>query len=215
MTSIPRRPSTNPGLTTQAHGSSNGNAAKSICLIVGCVCLAGFLIDMVAVGMPPDLFALEWRVSFLKQLGDRSIILLFGSALLLYSQLGNRRLTRPLSLICLGVGVAFMLSCILIIRDGLVLQEQAANTINTQAEQLQAQIEQSKGSPEIPADVTPEQFAQATQQVTTQAEQLKQNAQTGITKAGLASIGNLIVVGLGLIGLGRFGLVGSRQMIRR
>ncbi|WP_121969136.1 HpsJ family protein [Leptolyngbya sp. BC1307] len=210
MTSI-RRPQASYANQPKSENDSPYNA-KQVCLIVGLTCLAGFCIDTLTLGLPPSPFNLQWRVNFLQQVGDRSIILLFGSALLLYSQLGNRRLTRPLSLICLGVGVAFMLSCILIIRDSLILQEQAVGNITTQAEQLQAQIEESKGSPELLAEVTPEQIAQAEQQLTSQAEQLKQNAQTGITKAGLASIGNLIAVGAGLVGLGRFGLTSARRM---
>ena len=211
MSSIskPRAPYRNQ--TTNTNGVSFGS--QQLCLIVSLVCLAGFAVDMLAIGMPPSPFDLSWRINFLQQVGDRSIILLFGSALLLYSQLGNRRLTKPLSLMFLGIGIAFILSCILIIRDGLILQDQAVNNINTQAQQLQEQIEQSKGSPELPENVTPEQFAQAAAQVTSQAEQLKQNAQAGITKAGLASTGNLIVVGLGLIGLGRFGLFNARRKI--
>lgn len=211
MSSIPRSKIPYPNQTASTGG--NYPATKQICLIVSLVCLAGFAIDALALGLPPNPFDLEWRVGFLQQVGDRSIILLFGSALLLYSQIGNRRLTRPLSLICLGVGVAFMLSCILIIRDSLILQEQTVSNITTQAEQFQAQIEESKGSPELLAEVTPEQIAQAEQLLTSQAEQLKQNAQTGITKAGLASIGNLIAVGVGLVGLGRFGLTSARRMV--
>jgi hypothetical protein len=181
-------------------------------MIVALVCLAAFCIDMISIGLPPSPLDLQWRVGFLQQMGDRSIILLFGISLLLYSSLGNRRVTRSISLMCLGVGVAFMLSCILIIRDGLILQDQALQNISNQAEQLQAQIEESKGSADLPADVTPEQFAQAAEEVTSQAEELKQNARTGITRAGLASIGNLVVVGLGLIWLGRFGLMIVRRV---
>lgn len=207
MTSIPKpRTYSNPPVI--ATGPSSG--ARQICMIVALACLAGFCIDMLSIGLPPGLFDLQWRVGFLQQMGDRSIILLFGTSLLLYSFLGNRRLTRPLSLICLGVGVAFILSCILIIRDGLIFQDQALQNITTQAEQLQTQIQESKGSADLPTNVTPEQFAQAAEQVTSQAEVLKQNARTGITRAGLASIGNLVVVGLGLIGLGRFGLTTAR-----
>ena len=209
MTSVPR-----PRTTHARQSAPPTNAdfnAKRLCLIVGLTCLGGFVIDMISIGLPFSPFNLQWRVGILQQLGDRSIILSFGSALLLYSQMGNRRLAKPLSLICLGVGVAFMLSCILVIRDGLILQDQAVSNISTQAQQLQEQIEQSKGSPELPENITPEQFKQAAAQVEGQAAQLKQNAQTGITKAGLASTGNLIVVGLGLIGLGRFGLVSVRR----
>lgn len=184
--------------------------AKQICLIVGLVCLAGFFIDALAIGMPLNLFDLPWRVNFLQQIGDRSIVLLFGVALFLYSQLGNRRLTKPLSLLCLGVGVAFMLSCILVVRDSLILKDQSLNAISTQLEQLQSQIETTRNSSEIPPEVTLEQFDIAAQQLTGQAEQLRQNTSNQITKSGIASIGNLIVVGAGLIGLGRFGLTASK-----
>ena len=190
------------------------SGAKQICLIVGLVCLAGFAVDMLAISMPLNPFDLPWRINFLQQMGDRSIILLFGSALILYSQVGNRRLTKPLSLILLGIGVAFILSSVLVIRDSLILQDQTINNISTQAEQLQTQIEDSRGNPELPPEITSEQFDQAAQQITTQAEQLKQNTRSGITKAGLASIGNLIVVGMGLIGLGRFGLTTARRIQR-
>jgi hypothetical protein len=181
---------------------------------VAIACITAFCIDMLSIGMPPSPLSVEWRVGFLQQLGDRSIIFLFGTSLLLYSALGDRRLTKPLSLVCLGVGVAFMLSCLLIVRDGLVLQDRAVQNITTQAEQLQTQIEESRGSAELPADVTPEQFAQAAEQVTSQAEILKQNARSGITRAGLASVGNLVVVGLSLVGLGRFGLTTARRIAR-
>ncbi len=169
---------------------------------------------MLAIAMPLSPFDLPWRINFLQQMGDRSIILLFGSALLLYSQLGNRRLSRPISLILLGIGMAFVLSSVLVIRDSLILRDQTLTNISTQAEQLQTQIEESRGSVELPPEVTPEQLTQAALQVNTQAEQLKQDARSGITKAGLASIGNLTVVGLGMLGLGRFGLGTVRRMSR-
>ena len=212
MTSIskPRVPYRNQPVAT--NGTDFGG--KQICLIVGLVCLAGFAVDMLAISMPLNPFDLPWRINFLQQMGDRSIILLFGSALILYSQVGNRRLTKPLSLILLGIGVAFILSSVLVIRDSLILQDQTINNISTQAEQLQTQIEDSRGNPELPPEITSEQFDQAAQQITTQAEQLKQNTRSGITKAGLASIGNLIVVGMGLIGLGRFGLTTARRIQR-
>lgn len=188
--------------------------SKQICLIVGAVCLAGFIVDVLAIGMPLNPFDLPWRINFLQQVGDRSIILLFGAALVLYSQLGNRRLTRSMSLFLLGLGVAFVLSSVLIIRDSLILRDQAINNISTQAEQLQTQIEDNRSNPELLSEVTPDQLEQATQQITSRAEELKQNTRNGITKAGLASIGNLVVVGMGLIGLGRFGLTTGRRIQR-
>lgn len=199
----------------QSYAPSGDNfAARKLCFIVGLVCIAGFLMDLLVIAAPPDPFALEWRVGFLQQAGDRSIILLFGAALLLYSQIGNRRLSRPLSLILLGLGVAFMLSSMLVIRDSLILQKQALTTIGAQSEQLRAEIEVRKDSPDLPAEITLEQFEQASQQVATQAERLKETARNQVTKAGIANIGNLVVVGMGFVGLGRFGLTGARQALR-
>lgn len=210
MTSIQKNRA--PYRNQPASAQTTNFGAHQICLVVGLVCLAGFAVDLLAIGMPLNPFDLPWRINFLQQVGDRSIILLFGFALVLYSQLGNRRLTRPMSLILLGIGVAFVISSVLVIRDSLILRDQSINNINTQAEQLQAQIEEGRRSPELPPEVSPEQLDQAVQQINNQAEQLKQNTRSGITKAGLASIGNLVVVGMGLIGLGRFGLTSCRRL---
>lgn len=185
-------------------GSSYG--AKGLCRIVGLTCLAGFVIDMVAVSIPPDPLAIQWRISFLQQLSDRSIILLFGAALMLYGSIENRRLIQQLSLACLLVGILFHISCIVVIRDSTIIRQQAIETISNQATQLQTQIEQSQGRLNGTTPVTPDQLQQASRRVTTQAQTLQDNAKTGVFKAGFASIGNLVVVGLGLLGLGRFGL---------
>jgi hypothetical protein len=209
MTSIPN-PRTSylnqPGL------ANNGiSGAKPICLIVGLVCLAGFLVDMLALSLTASPIDLQWRIGFLQQLSERSIILLFGIALLMYSMLGNRALTKPLSLVCLSIGVAFLLSSLLTVRDSSILQTQAMKTISNQATQLQTQIETTRQQPPTAEAITPEQFEQASRQVTSQANQLKRNARTGITQSGIASVGNLIVVGIGLLVLGRFGLTSARR----
>jgi hypothetical protein len=181
-------------------------SARGLCRIVGFTCLAGFVIDMLAIALPPDPLAIEWRINFLQQLGDRSIILLFGAALLLYGNIDNRRWLKQMALACLIIGILFHVSCILVIRDSATIRQQAIETISNQATQLQTQIEQSQNNPNAATRVTPEQIQQASQRVTSQAEVLQANARTGVFKAGLSSIGNLVVVGLGLIGLGRFGL---------
>lgn len=199
----------NPSYSASSVGP---RGAQQICLIVGLTCIVGFLIDAIALGSPPDPGALEWRISFMQQMGDRSIVLLFGSALLLYSLLEQRQLAKQLGIVLLIVGILFQLSCVLVIRDSLVLQKQTLGNIDTQAEELQTQIDASSSNPDLPAEVTPDQLQQISQQVTAQAESLRQNARTGITKALVASLGNLVVVGLGLIGLGR---VGSKRSSSR
>lgn len=178
---------------------------RSICHIVGLACLAGFVIDLIALGFPPDPFSLEWRIDFLQQVGDRSIILLFAAALLMLGSLDSRRGLRQLGLLCLLTGIVFHLSCILVIRDNVLLQQRTVRNISTQAAELQTQIKQAEANPGS-AQITLDELKQAAQLVDQQASTLKQNTQTTIVKSSIASLGNLIVVGLGLIGLGRYGL---------
>lgn len=204
MTSIPRSRLPNKGQSFVP--SENNLIGKNICLTVGLTCIAGFIVDLLVLGTPPDPFALEWRISFLQQAGDRSIVFFFGVALLLYSVFQERRLKRPLSLFCLALGVAFLLASLLIIRDSLILKDQAFRNISSQEEQLQTRIEESRSSGELPPEISPDQLQQASQEITTRAEEAKQSTSQGITKAGMSSLGNLCVVGLGLIGLGRTGM---------
>lgn len=185
-----------------------GLGGQAIARIVGFTCLFGFLADMVALTFPFGAGA-AWRASLLQQMGDRSIVLLIGLALLIYGFWENTRLRKPFSYAALAVGVAFLLSSILVIRDGLVLQSQAIDTIGQQATELQTQVEQGRSNPEITANATPEDFAQALQAIDTQAETLKQNAKTNLTKASIASTSNLVVMGIGLLGLGRVGIGGA------
>jgi hypothetical protein len=178
---------------------------KGLCRIVGFTCIAGFLVDLLVLTFPPAFGSVEWRVGFLQQLGDRSIILLFGLALLLFGIIEWRAWRRRLALFCLVTGVVFNLSCVLVIRDSLQLQKQALTNISNQASQLQTQIEKAKDNPKPNQNVTPERLNQATQLLSSQASALKENAKTSVLKASISSVGNLVVVGLGLIGLGQYG----------
>jgi len=179
-------------------------AAKSLCRIVGFTCLAGFLFDLLLLALPPNPGSLEWRVGFMQQVGDRSIILLFGAALTMFGSLDSRQWLKQLAMGCLVVGVVFHLSCILLLRDSLTLQQQTITNISNQAAQLQTQLQQTEN--ELTAEVSPEERQQVSQLLTTRAETLRQNARTGILKAGLSTVGNLIVIGLGLVSLGRYGM---------
>ena len=209
MTSLPRPFPSKAVQPNTGHGNSSGG--QTICLIVGLTCLLGFIVDTLVLGTPPAPFSLEWRVNLLQQIGDRSIILLFSAALLMYAFLDQRQLKRSLGFVCLVLGVAFMLSCVLVIRDSLILQSETLQNITNQEQQAQSQIEEAReGSLTLPESVTPEQLKQASQQLSSQASTLKQNARQGITKAGVASMGNLIAVGLGMLGLGRLGINRSR-----
>lgn len=178
---------------------------KGLCRIVGFACLAGFLVDLFVLTFPPALGNIEWRIGFLQQLGDRSVILLFGLALILYGMLDSRRWRRRLAMTCLILGVLFNLSCILVIRDSLTFQQQVMTNINARASQVQTQIQKAQQDPKAAPNITPEQLQQASQQLTSQAAAVKENTKTSVMKTSISSVGNLVVVGLALIGLGQYG----------
>lgn len=178
---------------------------QALCCIVGLACLAGFLVDLAVLSFPPSLGNLEWRIGFIQQVSDRSVILLFGLALLLYGTLDFRTWRKPLSLLCTVLGVAFSLASILAIADGVAFQRQAVTAISSQAAQIESQIQKAQSDAAVAPDITPEQLEQAAQQLRTQANALKSNAKTSVIKTGVASVGNLLVVGLALVGLGRYG----------
>ena len=83
------------------HNSSGFYSSAAFCRIVGLVCIVGFVIDILAIGFPPAFDNLEWRINILQQVSDRSIILLFGFALTLYSSLHNRPWRKYLVATCL------------------------------------------------------------------------------------------------------------------
>ncbi len=185
-----------------------GLGGQAIARIVGFTCLFGFLADMITLALPLGAGA-AWRANLLQQTGDRSIVLLIGLALLIYGFWENIRLRKPFAYAAMLIGVMFLLSSILVIRDGLVLQSQTIDRIGQEATQLQTQVEQGRNNPEITASATPEDFAQALQAIDTQAETLRQNAKTSLTKASFATTSNLVIMGIGLLGLGRVGIGGA------
>lgn len=178
---------------------------KGLCQIVGLACLAGFIVDIFAITFPPNLGDLQWRIAFMQQISDRSIILLFGLALVMYGMLDFRRWRRRLALFCLILGVIFNLSSILVIRDGIAFQQQAMTNISNQATQAQAQIDKAKANPAAVPNVTPEQLKQLSQVVSNQVLSLKESAKTTTLKTSVSSVGNLVIVGLAMIGLGQYG----------
>ncbi|UBF27351.1 HpsJ family protein [Kovacikia minuta CCNUW1] len=192
-------------ISTNPSNGAGFYSAKVICQIVGLVCLSGFVIDMVVLALPPNPASPEWRSAFMQQLADRSIIMLLGAALTIFS-LDSRRWLKRFSTVSLVVGVIFLLSTLLVIRDSLTLQQQAISNISSQASQIQTRITDAQSKPASELKVTPEQLQQASQQLNAQANNLKQTAKTTFLKTGVASVGNLAVVGLGLISLGRYGM---------
>ncbi|KAM3112588.1 HpsJ-like protein, cyanoexosortase C-associated [Phormidesmis sp. 146-33] len=194
-----------------AQGSTSSYGAKSLCRLVGAACLAGFLIDMLVLAVPPNVTSIEWRIGFLQQMSDRSIILLFGLALLMYGILDLRLWRKRLALTCLVVGGIFTLSSILVIRDSLVFQQLAFTNISNQAAQVRTQLDKLQENPSAAPNLKPEQLKQVPQLLDRQVESLKQNAQSSVIRTGIASVGNLVVVGIALIGLGQFGIRSTRN----
>ena len=181
--------------------------SKTFCRIVGIVCLIGFAIDLLVLALPPNPLVLEWRVGFLQQVSDRSLILPIGAALTLYGYVESRRQLQQISLLSLLVGVLLTLSCLLAVRDVSSLQQQSVLTINDQAAKIQTQIQQAKDNPtNLPKNITIDQLTQASQQISGQAETLRQSAKLGGVRTGVASVGNLLIAGLGLVAIGRYGV---------
>lgn len=199
MASVSNPPSTGAAST----------GARVIFQIIGLVCLAGFLVDMTVRVLPPSIGNVAWRAGILQQLSDRSIVFLIGVGFMLFS-LESRRWMRRLSVVSLIVGVLFILSSLLVIRDSLTLQQQALVNINNQVSQVQTQIQNAQEKPNPDLKITPEQLEQAAKTINSQAEAAKENTKTTVLKTGIAAVGNLVVVGLGLISLGRYGMRSRR-----
>lgn len=178
---------------------------QALCCIVGLACLAGFLVDLAVLSFPPSFGNIEWRIALLQQLSDRSVVLLFGLALLLYGTLDFRTWRKSLSLLCTVLGVVLSLFSILVITDGIAFQRQALTAITNQEAQIESQIQNAQADSTVAPSVTPQQLEQAAQQLQTQANTLKSNAKTSVIKTGVSTVGNLLVVGVALVGLGRYG----------
>lgn len=179
---------------------------QSICFIVGMACIVGFLIDIVVLGAPFTLSYLEWRTDFLQQIASRSIIFLFGIALLLYCVFDQRHLKQPLAVFCLVLGVISLVSSILVIHDSLEIRDRTFRDINDQEVQIQSRIEESRSSGELPDEISLSELEDASKTIAAQAQGAKLAVGQDITKSGAGTVGNLVIVGIGLIGLSRIGM---------
>jgi len=196
--------------TLSARNTGTTNAAANLCLIVGLACLAGFAVDTFILAVPPSLRSLEWRVAIVQQLADRSIILLFGMALVFYGTLASRSWRRLIPYICLALGVIYLLSCLFVLRDSNKLHKQVVGQIETQAAQIQNQIDSATANPELAQTVTPEQIQQASDLLVSRQAELKANTKQSILKTGVGTVGNLLVIGISFLGLGLFGSRAAR-----
>jgi len=191
--------------TLSARNTGTTNAGANLCLIVGLACLAGFAVDIFILAVPPSLRSLQWRVSIVQQLADRSIILLFGMALVFYGTMASRSWRRLIPYICLALGVIYLLSCLFVLRDSNKLHQQVVEQIETQAAQIQTQIDGATTNPDLAQTVTPEQIQQASDLLVSRQAELKANTKQSILKTGVGTVGNLLVIGISFLGLGLFG----------
>lgn len=184
---------------------------KNICRVVGLVCVAGFIFDMLVLTLPPQ-FGVEWRIGVIQQFANRSIILLFGLALIIFGSQGNSTSRmRLMAKVSMGLGVLFFLLSLLSVVDSVRLSQRAVSNISTQESELQTQLRDAQANPEgLPDNVNLEDLTQFSQQLTAQADTLKKNAQRTVLKTGISNIGNLVLVGAGLLALGRGGMRLSR-----
>jgi predicted PurR-regulated permease PerM len=159
--------------------------------------------NLLSAAIPPDPMALEYRIGFMQQVSGHSILLFLGIAMVVYGSLGQRALSRYLALACLMTGVLFLLSGVIVIRDGLVLQGQTLSNIESEATEIRSQMQTAQVNPNLPPDVTPQRIEEALGQLDAQAEALSQNARNSTTQAMMSVFSTQIVIGLGLLALGR------------
>lgn len=183
--------------------------ARLIFLILGLACITGFVLNIVAAAVPPDPMALEWRTSFMQQISGRGILLFLGLAMLTYSLLDWSAILRLVALATLITGLFFVLSGVLVIRDSLVVQEQTLGNIEREVTEIRSQLETAQASPNLPEGVTPAQINQALVQLSAQAEELTQNARSTTTKAMMSVLSTQVVLGVGMLALGRFSVRAS------
>ncbi len=184
---------------------------KNVCRIIGFVCIFGFLFDIILLGLPPQ-SSIEWRIGFVQEFANRSIIFLFGMALVVFGSIGrNKSRVKLISKLSMGIGIFFFLLCFLSVVDSIKMSKQATTNISAQESQIQTQIREAKANPAgLPENVALDDLEQFSRQLTQQADSLKKNTKRTVFKTGISNIGNLFIVGVGLLGLGRSGMKLSR-----
>lgn len=198
----------NPESSTTSKPVS-GYSAKNICRIVGLVCAIGFIFDMLILLLPPELGNVTWRIGFVQQFANRSIIFLFGMALLTFSGIGiSKGRVMFVSRLSMVTGIGFFLVSFLAIADSIQLQKQALENISSRETEIQTQIREAQNNLEnLREGVTEEDLRNIAQRLTTEAETRRTAARRTAVKSAVSNVGNLILVGAGLIGLGRSGSI--------
>lgn len=198
---------TEPKAPTPSGGGSY--SANNIAKIVGLVCAIGFIFDMLLLLLPPDLGNVSWRIALEQEFANRSIIFLFGMGLLIASSVGIAKgkarllLTSRISLVA---GVLFFVISLVAIADAVQLQNQALGNIDSRETEIQQQIRQAEDNPDaLREGIELEDLQRIRQELTRQAEERRNLARRAAVKTAVSNVGNLLLVGAGLVGLGRSG----------
>lgn len=183
---------------------------KTSVFIVGLACLIIFFLDVMASALPLALSSVEWRLALLEEITNRAILLIIGSALLLYSAYGNRSFMKKLAVASLLSGIFFHLLCLFTILDTLEVKNQATEAVDNRATQLKIQLEDEQNSSVGESALSSKEIEQALFQISNQSESLKRDLNVDIVKVGVLHILKLVVMGLALIFMGRLGLQSIR-----
>jgi hypothetical protein len=176
---------------------------QKLSLIMAMACIAGFLIDLTAVVFPLSVLSAQWRLEVFRFAGDRSIVLLIGMALLLLCLQYSRFLKRVFSRLCLLLGVAYLLTSIVVFRDTIAVRDDSTRNIDLRAEQAVQQIKSAEAPSLDAPQISSEQLQQVTQQIFQQAQGMKSNATQQLLKTLFMTVGNLLVAGMVLIAMSR------------
>jgi hypothetical protein len=175
-----------------------------LCLIIGLASLSVFSIDIVVTALPLQPFNPGWQTDVINNIADRSLVGLIGIGLLAFPLSNIFFFKRPFSLLCLLLGVMYLLLSIPLFRGVLALRNNATFTIGQQESQAIEQLEALQlNPPEGVTEIPPEQIENASQQIQRQAEARRRNAQQLLYKTLATAIGNLWVAGIATIALSR------------
>jgi len=189
-----------------AHVSNSVARGNGIYRIIGITCILGFCLDALILSIPFNPGSLEWRVQVIQSLADRSITLLLGLGILMLGTLDLRSMRKQLSIGSLGIAFLFVILAFMAVWNSNALQQQTSAILANKTAQIETQLQTAKEKDSTGVKITPEQMQQTLDRLKTESETAKQTAQTQILKSGISSAGNLIVVSLALMALGRYGL---------
>lgn len=187
----------------------------TLAFITGLICIVGFGLDTIAISLGPKISSIEWRMGYMQQLGEYSIILLFGLALLGFSLQTNPKRLKGIAWFCCGAGLCFSLSSFLYLQDSLQFSSLAIENLSIQQQKLEQKIQQFIPQPgSFPESVVdPAKKEQALELLQERTVSLQSNAKIRIQKTMVRTFSSLSPVGSGLVSLGVV-MLSPRQLFK-